>query len=57
MKRSELNKNARRMILQEGLTHQGVFDELVQKSQIDKDKLAELISISKLNKFFKSALF
>jgi hypothetical protein len=45
MKKTELNKNARRMILQEGLTHQGVFDELVQKSQIDKDKLAELIAV------------
>mgnify|MGYP001627142484 CR=1 FL=1 len=45
MKKSELNKNARRMILQEGLSHQSVFDELAPQSSIDKDKLAELIGI------------
>ena len=45
MKKSELNKNARKMILQEGLTHQSVFDQLAPQSSIDKDKLAELIGL------------
>jgi hypothetical protein len=45
MKKSELNKVARKMILEEGRGHQHVFDELAPKSQIDKDKLAELIAV------------